>query len=116
MAFLSVTPGSLSVTNEIRKRDFTYVRTYVRTHVKKRTYELAEIWTRISCLALMRSATMPTVTILFFSQDENQYHVVFLNCFFRNARKLICAVSIIIIIIVHSIYSFMHEEPHSTVI
>ena len=47
MAFLSVTPGSLSVTNEIAKRDFTYVRTYV----------LAEIWTRISCLALMRSAT-----------------------------------------------------------
>ena len=30
------------MTNEIRKRDFTYV--------------LAEIWTRISCLALMRSA------------------------------------------------------------
>ena len=26
MAFLSVTPGSLSVTNEILKRDFTYVR------------------------------------------------------------------------------------------
>ena len=45
---LSVTPGSLSVTNEIGKRDFTYVRTYV----------LAEIWTRISCLALMRSAIM----------------------------------------------------------
>ena len=43
MAFLSVTPGSLSVTNEIAKRDFTYV--------------LAKIWTRISCLALMRSAT-----------------------------------------------------------
>ena len=50
MAFLSVTPGSLSVTNEIRKRDFTYVRTHVRTYV------FAEIWTRISCLALMRSA------------------------------------------------------------
>ena len=28
MEFLSVTPGSLSVTNEIAKRDFTYVRTY----------------------------------------------------------------------------------------
>ena len=34
MAFVSVTPGSLSVTNEIAKRDFTYIRTYVRTHVR----------------------------------------------------------------------------------
>ena len=33
------------------------------------------------------------VTHTYTTQDENQYHVFLLNCYFRNARKLICEVS-----------------------
>ena len=78
MAFLSVTPGSLSVTNEIAKRDFTYVRTYV----------LAEIRTRISCLALMRSAIILYACIETLYQYVCLYIIMFIICL--EAVEVVC--------------------------
>ena len=62
--FLNVTPRKLSVTNDIPK---------AWHHV--RTYAWAEMWTRISCLALMRSATILYLCLML--------ELVFLWFFFR---------------------------------